>query len=269
MRLYAVSDLHLSNRAARDALLALPPHPDDWLILAGDIGEKEAHLHYALTVLTPRFKRMIWTPGNHDLWTLPSDRSALRGEAKYRRLVQVCRDYGVLTPEDPYVAWPPERPTHILAPLFLLYDYSFRPDHVAADEAIGWAAESGIMSVDEDLLHPDPYPSRSVWCTLRVRYTEKRLAAIDAPLPLVLINHFPLRQDHARLRRAPRLSVWCGTRRTDDWHTRFPVAVVVYGHLHIRRGHSDDGVRFEEVSLGYPGQWDHRVGLTPYLRRIL
>ncbi len=100
MKLYAISDLHLANSVNRQALAALPQHPEDWLILGGDIGELEEHLHFALSILTRRFQRLLWVPGNHDLWTIPSDRSALRGVAKYQRLVTICRDYGVLTPED-------------------------------------------------------------------------------------------------------------------------------------------------------------------------
>ena len=106
MKLLAISDLHLSYPDNRAALEALPAHPDDWLIVAGDVGEREAHLRFALAILTRRFARLIWVPGNHDLWTLPSDVDGPRGDAKYRRLVAICREYGVLTPEDPYVSWP-------------------------------------------------------------------------------------------------------------------------------------------------------------------
>jgi len=67
----------------------------------------------------------------------------------------------------------------------------------------------------------------------------------------------------------PRFSLWCGTRHTDDWHTRFPVECVVYGHLHIRGTRYRDNVRFEEVSLGYPRQWDVPRGVDAYLREIL
>jgi hypothetical protein len=84
-----------------------------------------------------------------------------------------------------------------------------------------------------------------------------------------LINHFPFREDLVRLRRIPRFSIWCGTRRTEDWHRRFPVAVVVSGHLHIRSTTYRDGVRFEEVSLGYPRDWQQEQGIQPYLREIL
>jgi hypothetical protein len=43
----------------------------------------------------------------------------------------------------------------------------------------------------------------------------------------------------------------------------------VYGHLHIRRSTVHDGVRFEEVSLGYPREWTPRGLPSPLLRSIL
>ncbi len=39
MKLYAISDLHLANAPNREALQELPAHPEDGLILAGDVGE--------------------------------------------------------------------------------------------------------------------------------------------------------------------------------------------------------------------------------------
>jgi hypothetical protein len=153
--------------------------------------------------------------------------------------------------------------------LFLLYDYSFRPPEVTRAGALDWARESGIMCADEQLLHPDPWPSRDAWCEARCRAAEVRLAEASARYPLVLINHFPLREELVRLRRIPRFSLWCGTRRTHDWHRRFRATVVVSGHLHIRTTDWIDGVRFEEVSLGYPPQWIREKGFDGYLREIL
>src|SRR5437764_5152751 len=202
MKLYAIGDLHLGHKINRQALEALPPYPEDWLMLSGDIGETTEHLRYALSILTRRFAQLLWVPGNHDLWTIPSrfsEDTELRGEEKYRALVSICRDYGVLTPEDPYILWPGEGPACLIAPLFLLYDYSFRPDDVPEDQAIAWAEETGVLCTDEALLHSYPYPSKAAWCAARCDYTERRLQEVAGRTPMVLINHFPLRQDLARL----------------------------------------------------------------------
>ncbi len=254
MKLYAISDLHIGYAINRAALARLPSHPEDWLIVAGDIDETAQDLKLALSLLSARFAQLIWVPGNHDLWTLPYRPDELRGETKYRRLVAICRSYGVLTPEDPYIRWPGEGPKYLLAPIFTLYDYSFRPHSIRREDAVAWAEASGVVSTDEVLLHPDPYLIRDAWCAARCAYTEVRLRDVPAEDRVVLIGHFPLREDLVRIPRIPRFSLWCGTQRTHDWHIRFPIAVVVSGHLHVRATDYRDGVRFEEVSLGYPQQ---------------
>jgi len=267
MKLYALSDLHVGFKENREALASLGDHPDDWLILGGDLGETVAHLESVLTVATKRFARVLWVPGNHELWTHPAD--GARGEAKYRELVACCRDHEVLTPEDPYALWEGEGGPALIAPLFLLYDYSFRPEDVAYEDALDWAAETGIVCADERYLHPDPYESRRAWCHARCDDAEKRLEEASLVHPVVLVNHFPMRQELVRLWRIPRFSLWCGTKRTEDWHLRFRAKVVVHGHLHMRATDWIDGVRFEEVSLGYPRHWEVGQGMDAYLREIL
>ena len=271
MKLYAISDLHLINQENRDALETIPAHPEDWLILAGDIGETADLLQFALQLLNQRFAQLIWVPGNHDLWTLPNDETDLRGRAKYDLLVSICRRYGVLTPEDPYARWTGAGSECFLAPTFTLYDYSFRPDDVPYEKAVDWAAETEVVCTDEYLLHPEPYGSFAEWCSARCDYTESRLKALPPTTPIVLINHYPLREDMLFLKRIPRFSLWCGTKRTEHWHLRFPIKTVVYGHIHIPATHWRNGVQFEEVSFGYPRQRDPKYG-TPwdwYLREIL
>lgn len=269
VKLYAISDLHVGYEANRHYWQGLRPHPHDWLILAGDLGETEAHLRYALSVAVARFARVLWVPGNHELWTLPGEEPGLRGVERYQRFVEVCRELGVLTPEDPYPVWPGPGPRCTIAPLFVLYDYSFRPDGVPEDQALTWARASGIECVDEVLLHPDPYPSRAAWCRARVESTKARLDAIARNQQTVLINHFPLRRELAKLPAIPRFSIWCGTTLTETWHQTYRAQVVVSGHLHIRSTQWRDGVRFEEVSLGYPRQRDSNLDVNAYLRQIL
>jgi hypothetical protein len=194
-----------------------------------------------------------------------------RGAEKYRRLVDLCQRHDVLTPEDPYVLWSGEGGPRLIAPLFLLYDYSFCPDTVSAEWAVEWARATGVEYADEHMLHSDPYPSKAAWCEERCRTAAARLAAAVEryDCPTVLVNHFPLRQELAFLPMIPRFAIWCGTRRTHDWHLRFRAEVVVFGHLHIRQSRVIDGVRFEEVSLGYPRQRSGHRAIDTYVRPIL
>jgi len=276
VKLYAIGDLHLSHRANRRALAELPRRLGDWLVLAGDVGETTAELRLALDVLQSRFRQVVWVPGNHELWVRPKSlwggEPSDHGEAKYRRLVGLCRERGVLTPEDPYPLWPdPNRGPYLLAPLFLLYDYSFAPDGMGPEQAVSWAAESGVRGLDEKYLWPDPHPSRVAWCHQRLALTMRRLVA-ERPegVQSVLINHWPLRADLATLPRVPRFTIWCGTRHTEDWHRRHAAALVLSGHLHIPSRSFRHGTRFEEVSLGYPRQWQARgYPAISHLRQVL
>jgi enoyl-CoA hydratase/carnithine racemase/3',5'-cyclic AMP phosphodiesterase CpdA len=291
-RLLAVSDLHVGypdNRAYADALS--PGDPGDWLIVAGDVGEVFADVGFVLASLANRFAKVIWTPGNHELWTLPSDPVALRGAARYEALVKVCRRFGVLTPEDEFPVWDgPDGPVTV-APLFTLYDYSFHggqattvpategpADAILADidgalnddgrpAALAAARRAGIKPVDEGRLYADPYPSAAAWCRDLVAAADRRLAAVDGPV--VLVSHWPLVRDPVAALRHQEFAPWCGTTRTADWHIRHQVVAAVYGHLHIPRSARYDGVRFEEVSVGYPREWQRRGTAPPGPRVIL
>lgn len=267
-RLLATSDLHVSHRANHAALETIGRHPDDWLIVAGDVGEKPEHLQYVLDVVSPRFARVIWTPGNHDLWCPASATDRTRGQARYDELVAICRRAGALTPEDPYQEFP-GAPGTFIVPMFLLFDYTFRPAGVPAPEAVRWARTSGVVSGDEQLLRPDPWPSIEAWCHARCDGTARRLDALPAGSRTILVNHWPLRYDLARPPRVPRFSIWCGTTRTEDWAVRYRAAAVVTGHLHLRTTLWRQGVRYEEVSLGYPRDWRQERGVDAYLREIL
>ena len=207
IRLWAIADLHLAAEENRNALADIPDHGDDWLILAGDIAEREELFVDALALLGTRFGKLIWVPGNHDLWTDQRPGGvARRGDTRYRHLVELARAAGVVTPEDPYPRWPIDldgEPVFI-APLFLLYDYSFRPEDVPLADLKDWVREKHAVPVDEVLLDPDPLDDRPAWCAARCAETEARLAALPEGARTVLINHWPLREDLIWIPRVPR-----------------------------------------------------------------
>jgi len=270
-RLLAISDLHVSYPENRQITEDLRPESaGDWLLVAGDVGELITDIRWALRTLTQRFAKVVWVPGNHELWTPRGDPLQLRGEERYQHLVELCRGMGVITPEDPFPVWDGPGGPVTIAPLFLLYDYTFRPEGAASKAAgLARAYKAGVVCTDEMLLHPDPHPSREAWCEARLALTERRLADRDLSLPTVLVNHFPLVREPTRILRYPEFAQWCGTERTADWHVRYGTTAVVYGHLHIPRTTWYDGVRFEEVSFGYPREWRLRHGQPGIPRQIL
>jgi 3',5'-cyclic AMP phosphodiesterase CpdA len=270
-KLLAVSDLHVGFAENRRFVEELwPDSPEDWLLVAGDVAEKPADIEWALATLSKRFGTVVWAPGNHELWTLPSDPVPLRGVARYQHLVAVCRRLGVITPEDPYPVWDGVGGPALIVPLFLLYDYTFLPPGATSKaEALAVAYETGVVCTDEALLHPDPYPSREAWCRARLETTQRRLAAADSGLPVIFVSHFPLIREPTLVLKYPEFAQWCGTERTADWHLRFRALAIVYGHLHIHGTIWHDGVRFEEVSLGYPEEAKRRPGRPRRLKQIL
>ncbi|GAA4546969.1 metallophosphoesterase [Pseudonocardia xishanensis] len=237
----------------REVAAGLAGDPGDWLIVAGDVAERVEDVVAVLADLAARFARVIWVPGNHELWTRTKDPVDLRGAHRYAHLVQRCRELGVVTPEDEF----PVFEGRTIVPLFLLYDYSFLPAGTSTSaEGLAAAYKAGVVCTDEHLLYPDPYASREEWSAARIAYSRARLDAVEGPT--VLVNHWPLTRLPTDVLRHPEFVLWCGTTASADWHVTYRAEAVVYGHLHIPRVTYEDGVRFVEASLGYPREWKPR-----------
>jgi 3',5'-cyclic AMP phosphodiesterase CpdA len=269
--LLATSDLHVGHAGNREVVEGIRPYAEgDWLIVAGDVADTTTGVRDTLGMLRERFAKVIWAPGNHELWSTPGDAVDLAGAERYEHLAGLCRELDVVTPEDPYPVWEGAGGPVAVVPLFLLYDYTWRLPGFDLTAAMAHAYETHVVATDEFLLRPDPYPDRAAWCRARVEVTLERVAQLPPDLRIVFASHWPLHRGPTRMLRHPQFALWCGTELTEDWHTRFPVEVAVYGHLHIPLTLEYDGVRFEEVSLGYPREWRRRTPSPPYpVRRIL
>ncbi|GAC82996.1 hypothetical protein GP2_007_00360 [Gordonia paraffinivorans NBRC 108238] len=271
--LWAISDLHVAHRGNEHIIDQIrPTSSDDWLIVAGDVAERTDDIIDTLRRLRTRFRTVIWVPGNHELYTTAKDPLQLFGVARYDYLVQACRDIGVVTPEDIYPLFDPgdgRDPVRVV-PMFLLYDYTFRPAGTFDKlTALALARDRNVVATDEFLLSPEPYPTRDVWGRARIELTRRRLEALDPAEKKVLINHWPLRREPCDALIYPEFALWCGSELTADWHTEFNAECCVYGHLHIPRTTWYDGVRFEEVSVGYPREWKRRGLPKPLMRSIV
>lgn len=181
--LWAISDLHtghLGNKPVAESLY--PSSPDDWLIVAGDVAERTDEIRWSLDLLRRRFAKVIWVPGNHELWTTNRDPMQIFGRARYDYLVNMCDEMGVVTPEHPFPVWTERGGPATIVPMFLLYDYSFLPEGANSKaEGVAIAKERNVVATDEFLLSPEPYPTRDAWCHERVAATRpSRTARLDA-----------------------------------------------------------------------------------------
>lgn len=241
--LWFASDLHVTWPANRERIARLQPAgPGDWLIAAGDVAERIDVVVDTLAALRRRFARVIWTPGNHELFSRPSDR--FKGRARYRRLVELLRDVGVDTPEDEY----PVFGEVTVAPLFTLYDYSFRPPELDAAQAL--AAANLARATLDDELRIAPYVDIPAWSAERVAYSRRRLG--DVTGPTLLANHWPLVVEPTQRLGKPEMALWCGTTATRSFAREFNAIGAVHGHLHMPGEIRVDGIPHLDVSLGYP-----------------
>ncbi|MBC3185360.1 metallophosphoesterase [Corynebacterium sp. zg-331] len=238
--LWAVSDLHAAVPANQDRVAALRAHhPDDWLIVAGDVAENMDLVIDTLGLLRARFAEVIWAPGNHELLSRAGDEH--RGRGRYAELVRRCREIGVHTPEDEY----PVFQGSAVAPLCTLYDYSLAPAGVTRDGVL----RAGRALIDAVAL--EPFVDVPRWCRERLAYSASRLAVLRGK-PTVLVNHWPLVREPVMRLGIPELSLWCGTEHTRHWPQRYCARAVVYGHLHLPGVTRVRGVAHIEASLGYP-----------------
>ena len=72
MRIFALSDIHVDYEmnARWLADLSIGEYRQDVLILAGDISDSLERIDWALSTLTARFRRVMYVPGNHELWVI-------------------------------------------------------------------------------------------------------------------------------------------------------------------------------------------------------
>lgn len=204
-KLFALSDQHVVHEEDQRITESLRPESDeDWLLVAGDVGEKFEDVSRALKLLADRFSQVVRSPGNHELRTHPADPVQLHGTACYDALIEQCGGLGV----------------------------------------------------------------RNAWGLARAVLTEERPAAADSQHSTILVTHYPLVHEPTRILRYPEFAQWCGTELTADRHRRFRAVAAVYSPLHIPRATWHNGVRFEEMSIGYAREWRPRPSRPAAARAV-
>eukprot|EP01043_Picozoa_sp_COSAG02_P053636 COSAG02_NODE_5953_length_3916_cov_1.450616_3_plen_304_part_00 len=96
IRVYGISDLHADFTENMEWLADLPKdeYKNDVLCVAGDVSDHIEIVEKVWEILVPRFHRVFFVPGNHDLWTTADYDDSIK---KWKANIQLCRKYGVRT----------------------------------------------------------------------------------------------------------------------------------------------------------------------------
>lgn len=239
MRIFAVSDIHIDYPANARWLFGLSraDYTDDVLLLAGDVSDDPGLLERCFRELGARFKKVLYVPGNHDLWVIRWDKTK-NSLDKFRFIEAMAHDQGISMQP-----WH-EGPLSIV-PLLSWYDYSFgTPDAELHGtwmdyRACAWPAGFAPLDVTRHFLARN---EAALW-TRNAR--------------IVSFSHFLPRLDLMPSYIPPTRRVLypvLGTSRLDGQIRELGSTIHVYGHSHVNRRVRIDGVEYVNNAFGYPSE---------------
>jgi predicted phosphodiesterase len=241
MRVFAVSDLHLDYAANREWLahLSRQEYKQDALILAGDISDKLPLLAEGFKALTDRFLAVLYVPGNHDLWI---SRDGMRDSfEKFDAVRDLAIQHGVHV--SPY-----RHGKLVIAPLLGWYDYSFgEPDDFIKGAWVDYRA----------CRWPDGYDDAAVTRFFTERNPIASSSDVDESDKIITFSHFLPRIDLMPDRipsRHRKIYPVLGTRILEAQLRQWGASIHVYGHSHVNRHITLDGVTYINNAFGYPAE---------------
>ena len=118
MKVWTTSDLHIDYPENFKWFLNLSAvdYTDDFLIIAGDITDELHKMQVLFKSLVPKFRKIFFLPGNHDLWLHKND--AQDSMEKFHMVNQLAKDEGLQT--QPYLS-----DELSIIPLYSWYDFTF------------------------------------------------------------------------------------------------------------------------------------------------
>ncbi|MFM1895169.1 MAG: hypothetical protein RLZZ385_243 [Pseudomonadota bacterium] len=236
-RVFAISDLHVDYDENLQWLetLCAADHRQDYLILAGDITDDLLLLGRVFDLLRATFHRVLFVPGNHELWLRDDDHDC--SLSKFHAVLDLCARHGVVTESlhDGGLS---------LVPLFSWYDHSFGvPDrHLRRAwrdyRACRWptALNSPAAINDHFLAFNEAALQIRNQTVISYSHFLPRIDVMPRGIPEKRRRVYPVLGSEGLGRQVARLA--------PDLH--------VYGHSHVNRTVHLQGITFVNNAFGYP-----------------
>ena len=236
-RIFALSDIHTDfpENAEWLSQLSQQDYRDDVLILAGDVADSLRILTRSLSTLVTKFHKVLFVPGNHDLWVI-RDGSLITSFDKFEQVRIAAREAGASMETYSFDGLR-------IVPLLGWYDYSFgQPETRLLNAWMDYAA----------CRWPEGFEPQHVAAYFA------RLNVITEPAPgevTISFSHFlpridvmpPYVPEQKRF-----LYPVLGSAALDHQVRALKSTMHVYGHSHINRRIEIDGVTYVNNAFGYP-----------------
>jgi predicted phosphodiesterase len=237
MRVFALSDIHVDYEvnARWVSGLSLIDYQQDVLILAGDVSDSIQRLEHCLHAFTNRFRRVFFVPGNHDLWVI-RDQGQINSLDKFNMIKVVAERCGVSMKAE--VIGEVE-----IIPLLGWYDNSFgvpEPelldvwmDFRACRWPEGWVG-SDITNHFVGL--NDAYDIAKGDVRISFSHFLPRIDVMPAFIPQAMRKIYPI----------------LGSSRLEQLVRDIRPDIHVYGHSHVNRDVTIDGINYINNAFAYP-----------------
>lgn len=220
-------------------------------IIAGDVSEiQQETLDTLNTIEQLSGARVLFVPGNHDLWGPPGDPDQIA--AIYDRYVQ---DEHCLCGRDVVLG-----DTVVIGDVGW-YDYSFGSGRYSFEEfeKMSLAGRTWQDSLRNAWTRDNL--GRTQWMLSRLEarmaaYPDKQLAVVTHMLP---VKDFTVPAEMANW---SYFNAFLGSRKFGELYRRYPVKAAVCGHVHYRRSFDRDGIHWMCRCLNYHSEWRPQDGET-------
>ncbi len=237
MRIFALSDLHIDYDFNKQwiAQLSTYDYRDDVLILAGDVSDSLLLLEWCLKTLASRFKKVLYVPGNHDLWVI-RDGPERQSLDKFQQICTLVENCGASMQAF-------HRGALSIIPLLGWYDYSF--GQPSAEIFATWADYHACrwpehFSAHEITAHfvqlNEPLFNNLKQTVISFSHFLPRIDLMPAYIPLEKRTLYPV----------------LGTNILEKQIRQLDSTIHVYGHSHVNRSVTIEGISYINNAFGYP-----------------
>lgn len=238
MRVYAVSDIHIDyeGNAKWLARISRSDHKDDILILAGDVSDDPRLLEWCFRELADRFKKVMYVPGNHDLWVLRRGKGQTSID-RYQAIGALARELGVSM--EPF-----HTPRLSIVPLLSWYDYSFGEPSEELERlwmdyrACVWPENLTARDITHYFLMQNQAGGACGDFVVSFSHFLPRLDVMPAYIPKSERLIYPV----------------LGSSLLETSIRELQPDIHVYGHSHVNRRVAIDGITYVNNAFGYPSE---------------